>query len=313
MGKGWVGVTYLANLAICFIMNVNIMLSNLKPHLWEMVADSVRFVAGALEACGAEVKIGTSQLDPDALNLFFDRFYVEPNFPTQMKMGGVKYGLICTEVIASDGTWNFGAEGNDPATFAAFELAAKNAEFVWCLLEESVEACRSINPNTAYLPFGYLKSMETLKCRTEAEKDIDLLMCGFPSNRRQKIVTELSEAGHEVYYPAMPVPTYLRDSLMERSRVNLSLQKTEGHSIISVTRICHSVINRVPVLLEHSSSSNQYTELCIMAGLGDVVPIAGKCLAQDDLLELAEQNYQKLKTTLPMDEIMADVLENTQK
>ncbi len=296
-----------------FSMNVNIMLSNLKPHLWEMVADSVRFVAGALEECGVAVKIGTSQLDPAALNLFFDRFYIEPNFPTQMKMGKVKYGLICTEVIAPDGTWNYGAEGNDPATFAAFELAAKNAEFIWCLLEESVEACREMNPNTAYLPFGYLKKMETLKPLPSSEKDIDFLMCGFPSDRRQKLTTELAEAGHEVYYPAMPVPTYLRDSLMERSHVNLSLQKTDSHSIISVTRICHSVINRVPVLLEHSGAPNPYTDLCMTAAVGDVTQFAGTCLAQDSLEDLAEQNYQKLKATLPMDEIMADVLQKTWK
>ena len=54
-------------------MNVNIMLSNLKPHLWEMMVDSVRFVAGALEECGVPVRIGTSQLDSGAINLFFER------------------------------------------------------------------------------------------------------------------------------------------------------------------------------------------------------------------------------------------------
>ena len=287
------------------------MLSNLKPHLWEMVADTVQFVTGALGECGVAVKTGTSQLDPNALNLFIDRFYIEPNFPAQMKMGGVKYGLICTEVISPDGTWNYGAEGGDPATFAAFELAAKNAEFVWCLLEESVEACRVMNPNTAYLPFGYLKSMETLKPLSDAEKDIDFLMCGFPSDRRQRLVHEISEAGHEVYYPAMPVPAYLRDSLMERSRVNLSLQKTESHSIISVTRICHSVINRVPVLLEHVGSTNPYTDLCISTDGGDVVQTANACMTEIDLADFAERNYRKLKATLPMKENMANVLEKT--
>jgi hypothetical protein len=294
-------------------MNVNIMLSNLKPHLWEMVADSVRFVAGALEECGVEVKIGTSQLDPNALNLFFDRFYIEPTFPSQMKMGGVKYGLICTEVISPDGTWNYGAEGGDPATYAAFELAARNAEFVWCLLEESVEACRAMNLHTAHIPFGYLKKMETLKLLPQEEKDIDFLMCGFPSDRRQQMVNAITDAGHEVYYPAMPVPVYLRDSLMERSLVNLSLQKTDSHSIISVTRICHSVINRVPVLLEHSGASNQYTDLCILAESGNVVQKATECIHQIDLDDIAEQNYQKLKSNLPMKEIMAAVLEATWK
>ncbi len=292
-------------------MNVNIMLSNLKPHLWEMVADSVRFVSLALESQGIDVKIGTSQLDPKALNLFFDRFYSEPGFPNQLKMTGIKYGLVCTEAIAPDGTWNYGAEGDDPATLAAFELAAKNAEFVWCMLEESVEACLAMNPNTAYLPFGYLEQMATIKPLPDDEKDIDFLMCGLPCERRQKLVAEISAAGHEVYYPAMPVPAYLRDALMARSKVNLSLQKTDHHSIVSVTRICHSVINRVPVLLEHSGAVNQYTDLCITAGPDELIQTAGDCRGEIDLAALAEQSYQTLKANLPMDKIMADVLKTT--
>jgi hypothetical protein len=296
-----------------FPMYVNIMLSNLKPHLWEMLSDSVRFVAGALEECGVPVKIGTSQLDPNALNLFFDRFYIEPNFPTLMKMGNVKYGMICTEVVLPTGTWNYGAEGSDPSTYAAFELAAKNAEFVWCLLEESVAACQMMNPNTAYIPFGYLKNMETLKLFRDDEKDIDFLMCGFPSDHRQRLVNEISKAGHEVYYPSMPLPVYLRDSLMERSRVNLSLQKTDSHSIVSVTRICHSVINRVPVLLEYSGQKNQYTDLCIVVRSGDLVQKTHDCLTKVDLADIAEQNYHKLKAAFPMNEIMAEVLAETWK
>src|SRR3990172_2016955 len=98
-------------------MSFNILYGNLKPHLWETVSDSVRFVRHALEA------------------------------------GGVRYGLVCTEAVAPDGTWNFGAEGDAPGTFAAFELAARNADFVWCLLEESVAACSAMNERTAYLPF----------------------------------------------------------------------------------------------------------------------------------------------------------------
>jgi len=33
-------------------MSFNILVSNLKPHLWEMNADSIRFVRYALEECG---------------------------------------------------------------------------------------------------------------------------------------------------------------------------------------------------------------------------------------------------------------------
>ena len=46
-----------------------------------MVSDSVRFISTALETCGVAVKIGTSQLDPKALNIFFG---VGPGLPLSL-------------------------------------------------------------------------------------------------------------------------------------------------------------------------------------------------------------------------------------
>jgi hypothetical protein len=292
-------------------MDINIMLSNLKPHLWDMMADSVGFIAGALEECGVSVRVGTSQLNSGDLNLFFDRFYIEPSFPNQMKIGNIKYGMVCTEAISPEGIWNYGAERDVPETFAAFELAVKNADFVWCLLEESLEVCRSINPNTVVIPFGYLKSMESLRTISDKEKDIDFLMCGLPSDRRRQLTEEISASGHEVYYPEMSLPTYLRDALMERSKINLSLQKTESHNTISVTRICHSVINRVPLLLEHSGPENFYSDLCIIAEVGGVLEKAQECMSSIDLEKIADESYHKLKFELPMNKAMLEVLKST--
>lgn len=292
-------------------MSVNILYGNLPPHLWETISDSVRFVAGALEECGVAVKTGVNQIDRQGVNLFLDRFYVEPNFPLQLKSSDVRYGLICTEVLTTNGGWNYGAEGDDPATFAAFELAAKNAEFVWCLLEESVEACLAINPNSAYLPYGYLPQMETLNRQLADQRDIDFLMCGIPSERRQKLVDEISAAGHEVYYPGLPIPAHLRDVLLARSRINLSLQKTSRHKIISVTRICHSVINRVPVLLEYEGPETLYTKYCLTAAPHELV---GKCsdyLINTDLDVWAEERYQRLKEEMHMKTIMEKILNET--
>ena len=307
------GVTGREKFGIDKFMNVNIMLSNLKPYLWEVMADSVQFVAGALEECGVTVKIGTNQLDPDGLNLFFDRFYVEPTFPNKMKIGNMKYGMVCTEMISPQGVWNYGAECDVPGTLPAFILAIKNAEFVWCFFEESLEFCRSINSNAAVLPLGYLKKMESLRAIPANKKDIDFLMCGLPCDRRKKIVGEISAMGYEVYYPEIPVPVYLRDALMERSKINLSLQKTRSHNTVSVTRICHSIINKVPVLLEYSGPPNLYTDLCLTAGVGEVANKVRDCITQINLANLAEENYQRFKIEFPMDLMMAEVLNATCK
>jgi hypothetical protein len=125
------------------------------------------------------------------------------------------------------------------------------------------------------------------------------------------LTEEISASGHEVYYPEMPVPAYLRDALMERSKINLSLQKTRSHNTISVTRICHSIINKVPVLLEYSGPSNAYSDFCIIAEVGGVIEKAHECITQTDLVQIADENYHKLKSELPMNEMMAEVLDTT--
>jgi len=103
----------------------------------------------------------------------------------------------------------------------------------------------------------------------------------------------------------------MRDGLMERSRLNLSLQKTESHRIISVTRICHSVINRIPVLLETDHPEAEFAQFCLTAPMGETVQVAADHLKNTDLEAWAEARYQDLRSSKPMDKIMAGILNET--
>jgi hypothetical protein len=292
-------------------MSFNILYGNLQPHLWETVSDSIRFVRAALEANGVPTRVGINQLDPKSINLFFDRFYEEPALPTVLKAGGMRYGLVCTESIAPDGTWNFGAEGDTKESLMAFELAARQADFVWCLLEQSVEYCRTLNPRTAFLPFGYLEAMETLVDIAWDRRDIDLLLCGLPSPRRDSIMAILSSQGYRTCYPGMAVPLTVRDMLMERSRLSLSVQKTERHDIVSVTRISHSVVNRVPLLLETADAGNRFAKYCLAAAPGTVAETAARHLRETDLEAWAQARYEEFRDEMPMASIMRRVLDAT--
>ncbi len=264
-------------------MSFNILFGNLKPHLWETVSDSVRIVRYALDAVGMETRVGTNQLDPNAINLFFDRFYDDPTLPVQMKAGGVRFGIVCTEMIGLDGTWNFGAEGDQPGVAAAFELAARHADFVWCFQERALPACRALNPHSAYLPLGYLEAIDTLADTPWSGRDIDVLLCGLPSPRRDAISAAFTERGIRTCYPGIPVPMVVRDALMERARINLSVQKTDRHDVVSVTRISHSITNRVPLLLETADLDNPFTKYCLVAEPGTAIETAARHLRETDL------------------------------
>ena len=295
-------------------MRINILLGNLEPHLWEMNGDNVNFVRYGLEDCGVEVRIGTDQLDPNATNLFFDRFYTAPNFPMQMEAAKIPFGLVCTEAIGPDGTWNYGAEGGGQA-YNAFALAAERAEFIWCVLEESVEACRALNERVAHIPYGYTKRMETVSPIPVAERDIDFLLCGFTSPRRREIMDGLAERGYRTVHPGGPIPAFLRDALMACTRINLSVQKTDQHGIISPTRICHSVINKIPVLLEADEANrggeDEYSQFCLLSGAGDLAKACAELIEETDLAAHVEEAYERMRLERPLKEAMAGVLEAT--
>ena len=292
-------------------LTVNIVLGNLKPQLLASNSDTVSFVKGALEINGVNVKVGLDQIDPNAINLFFHHFNFEPKFPIQLKTAGISYGLVCTEVISPQGIWNYDAEGEEAHTHAAFELAAKNAMFVWCQMSESLQICRAINPNTAQLKYGYLDSMASITRLPPALHDIDLLMSGMPSARREKIMDALGDEGHCTYYSGQPLPIYIRDSLLARTRLSLSLQKTDRHRIVSVTRICHSIANKVPLLLENPNPASDYTRFCLTTTGADILSDSKLHLTNTNLEVWAKDRYEQLADEFPMGRLMADLLEET--
>ena len=292
-------------------LTVNIVLGNLEPQLLESNSDTVSFVKGALEINGVNVKVGIDQIDPNSINLFFHHFNFEPKFPIQLKAAGISYGLVCTEVISPQGIWNYGAEGEEPYTQAAFELAAKNAMFVWCQMPESMQICREINPNTAQLKYGYLDSMASVTRLPTSFQDIDLLMSGMPSSRREKIMRALGDAGHRTYYASHPLPVYIRDALLARTRLSLSLQKTNRHRIVSVTRICHSIVNKVPLLLENPDLSSDYARFCLTTTGADILSDIQLHLANTNLEVWAKDRHEQLADEFPMGRLMAELLEET--
>ena len=174
-----------------------------------------------------------------------------------------------------------------------------------------MEVCREINPNSAHLKYGYLSTMESFSRLPAVDRDIDLLMSGMPSKRREKLVAALCDAGHRTVYPGQPVPVYVRDALMARTSLNLSLQKTNKHQIVSVTRICHSVVNRVPLLLEISTSENEFARFCLTTTGEDIFHDVRAFIDDTDLDMWAEDRYQQLADELPMGTLMADLLAQT--
>ena len=130
--------------------------------------------------------------------------------------------------------------------------------------------------------------MESLKRIPADLRDIDFLATGIVTDRRKAMLGRLAQLGLRTHSAYM-VPRYLRDGLLARSHVNLSVNKFEGpHQIVSVMRICHSVVNRVPVIPESADESGPYARYCLATDAAHLIHDAAEFVRHANIDEFAE-------------------------
>jgi hypothetical protein len=242
---------------------------------------------GPLEACGHRVSVSDVFVHPDAVNIFIDRIHTQTALIEELTTKDIRYGILFTEFLDPAGrlNWEEDAHGEDCAP------GIREADFVWCLLKGSIEAVSRINPNTWYLPFGYVPSMPRIGRLARAERDIDLLVSGICSPRRQSILDSFRSRGYRCHCTNM-APSYIRDGLVARSNAQLSIHKLEHYRVISVTRICHSIINRVPTILETDDVDDEYARYCLCSSSEDLIGAADLFLREADIDEFADEMFK---------------------
>lgn len=276
---------------------------NLNP-----IGDLATFIRAALQECGCTVTMTVGELLPDACNLFIDNVYL-PVQLERLERAQVSYGLILTEKLGPDGRWGEGREDENGA-FETFRSVARRASFVWALLEESVGPCRRlVHPDTHYFPFGWLDTLQPRRLRTPAEIRFDFAITGQVTSRRIAVVEALRARGRSVVFPGPFAPEYLRDACLDGVRANLSVQKTDDHAIVSVARICQSLIRGVPVVLEHPlPDPGEVAAFCFVAPPREFVDVCVG-LAADFPDAAALEMRQRFRERMPMRETTRRVLE----
>ena len=242
-------------------MIFNIAVGNNPLHLWGPMGDLVAFLRAAVEANGHTVLVSDYNAITDGINLFIDRFFRKAELAANLRGRGIRYGVIVTEHIDQAGVLNFGAE---TLTDELVE-PVRHADFVWCLVEESVPFCRTLNPETLHLKLGYVPAL-AMPQPALLYKDLEFVVTGLTSVRRERILGELRGRGFRAHC-TNHAPGYVRDGLLARSRFNISLQKIDGQRMVSVTRICHSLLHRVPIILEIDAATapSPYMDFCLIA------------------------------------------------
>jgi hypothetical protein len=283
--------------------------------LASVLGDGIRFLRRALEEAGHDVVVSTEAVYKDAINLFWDRFYYFDNgvdMPAQLRQGGYRFGIVCTEPFNTGTSFNpFEFEpGAARQIYEQFAHSARQADFVWHLLEEAGPACRSFNPNSHFLPFGHVSGYAELGDPARRRAVADFVIQGFITPRRQELVTALTQKGYRVIASHFQ-PDYVRLSQMESARVALSPQKSAGHSIFSFARVYHALMNRVPMIVEYDGPATYLSPYCLVARSENFGDICQAYVRRKDLPKLVQDNHDRLARERPMRPIMDRLLKDT--
>jgi hypothetical protein len=147
-----------------------------------LAGDMVRYVRCALEEQGHTVTVNRSYVDPTAINLFIERFYGGEEEVAALSRAGIRWGLICPERLSVEGVYNPFEFDSDKAkrVYGEFAAAARQADFIWYLLEEAGPVCRKLNPNSHFLPFGFVERFAELGDPASRRPLFDFNLSGFP-------------------------------------------------------------------------------------------------------------------------------------
>jgi hypothetical protein len=225
--------------------SINIFLGNHPYVAQETLRDMCMAFSGTLTALGHRVLISADIQPPPALNLFFEHFPPEFAAVFEPILPHIRAGLICTEPF----------QGNPMSDSAYREMRIQNmirigsqCRFVWCLDPASYDGYKMAFGHSNVLPFsiGFIESLVDLPSVGDTEKVWDVCFTGSMTEYRQKVFAALTSAGLRVVHGLFP--HYLRQSVMARSRLQLTLKQSEAISIPSQMRMSYCLANDLPVI-----------------------------------------------------------------
>jgi hypothetical protein len=270
-----------------------------------------KFLRRALEELGHTVYVSMSYVDPDAINLFFERFHA-PEQAVELRKRGYRFGIICSEPLDEDGLYNsfeYGAEIGK-RLYDSFAISAQNAEFVWHWLESAGPGCSKLNPNSHFLPFGHVTGFEEAGDPATRTYQADFALSGQRTERRVAKAEELRARGLTVAFTEFE-PDFVQISMLQRARATLHVQKSDTHQVFSLSRVHQAVMNRVPIIMEYEGPPSYLAEYCVVASPHKFIDACAEFAKRTDIAAYAQSTYDRFAQEMLMRPLMTAVIQKT--
>ena len=200
---------------------------------WEVAM----LLEASLTSLGIPVTLQNNRFEADATNIVLGYHL----FPDAAALRGLRYIPYQLEQFSPESVWI------TPAQVEVLRGAAEVWEYSARNL--SILEAQGIG-NVKLLPLGYHPKLEMIPPAGEEEKVVDVLHYGSLNPRRQKVLSELQQAGLRVE-SLMGVYGRERDEAIARAKLVISIHFYQA-KILPQVRIAYLLNNAVPVVCEAS-------------------------------------------------------------
>lgn len=176
---------------------------------------------------------------------------------------GVQFIVVATEFMTGDTFNDFGLLSEEAGGVYGkhekwkqrhdnFLRVSELACAVWVVSDHQVAGYLQAIPaqKLHLLPFGYTEAYRVVEHKEDQEKNIDFLFTGSPTQWRDQYLSVLKKLGAHVVFCGPQTPSFIRNDLIARSKVCLSIKQYEQWKYPSATRPFFHVVNSSLMLTE---------------------------------------------------------------
>jgi hypothetical protein len=294
------------------MMKFNIVLGNHPPHAINTTRDHTLIIKGGLEEAGHFAHLSVNDAFTDAVNIIYD--FITPDnldYFRSLQKDGLSFGLITTEILHAR-KLNYRNDETARARIEATQKVASRARFLWVMHEPSLSSYKELcgHDRCYALPLGYSKLAKEIRRFPYEARDIDFLFFGYLTPYRHAILNALAQRGFVTKH-VYDAPGFIRNSMIERTKINLALRQNAIWDQPSAGRISYLVANRCAVIAERTANGRPYENYTITVEPDSFIDACIDTISNRSYCALADQLADAFERDFPMKEIMSKLIQQT--
>lgn len=271
--------------------------------LFHLRRDFILATKLGLESLGHDVVLSGLQLDTSRFNLVVGGYFLPPAELKRIDQSGLQFAHVNTEVIAGD-MLNFNPQKVD--FLGSYLPSMKAGRFVWDVILDNLAEHRRYGVNAHFMRWGWHPHLEDIRHRPE--KDLDFYFFGMMSERRMKILRELTARGFSGLADGS-CPYFLRNDRIARARVQLNIVQDDKYTHVNSFRVCYLANNRCAILSEVENDPAGYLSLAkVVRRPEELAGALEELRSGERWRSQADEAYEKFRA-VPMTRCLEEILD----